>query len=107
MTEAAWILTEANETIEEKTETSGNVCSVYRRRVAHFTYRRKSAGEYSWAEHNTITQLSGGQYDTRCTAYSASVDPITTGIEETKTETDQTPWQLAYTYTRGEIEGGE
>lgn len=102
-----WILIDARETIEEKSVTSGTLVSVYRRRVAHFTYQKRTAGDYSWGDHNSETQLAGGPTDTRCTDYGATINPITTSIAETKTLIDKTPWFFAYAYTIESIPGAE
>ena len=102
---ADWILIKANEVVEEKEKTIDGMVNVYRRRVAHFTYQKKSAGTYSWADHNQETQLSGGATDTRVIDYGAEVNPITTAISETKTSIDKTPWYLAYTYAVGSLPG--
>ena len=102
---ADWILIRANEVVEEKEKTIDSVVYVYRRRVAHFTYQKKSAGTYSWTDHNQETQLGGGATDTRVIDYGSEVNPITTAISETKTSIDKTPWYLAYTYAVGSIPG--
>lgn len=105
MADEAWILTKPNEVIEEKEKTIDGVVHVYRRRVAHFTYTRRSYGEYSWAAHNQETQLNGGATDTRVIEYGAEINPTTRAIIETKTSIDKTPWYLAYTYAVGSLPG--
>ena len=105
MADEAWILTNPHEVIEEKEKTIDGVVHVYRRRVAHFTYVRISAGAYNWSDHNQETQIAGGATDTRVIDYGADINPTTWKITETKVSVDKTPWQLAYTYVVGSLPG--
>ena len=97
---ANWILKRAREVVEEKSETVGNVVSVYRRRAATFTYVKRTAGDYSWEDHNQETQIDGGPTDARVREYGADINPTTRAIDEEKVVKDVTTWRLAYTYTR-------
>jgi hypothetical protein len=107
MTDEAWILTSASESVEEKTVTLSksddgkSIMGIYRRKVGYFTYTRKTCGAFSWTSPTTV---DGGPFDTRLVAYDATIDTITTAIVETKKETDTTPWKLIYTYIVAEAE---
>jgi hypothetical protein len=106
MAEQAWTLIDVRETVEEKTVTTGTTCNVYRRRVAHFTYLRKTYDpNYDWSAHNQITELTGGPYDTRTREYVAKINPITHAVEEMKVAHDKTPWFFAHTYTITSVPG--
>lgn len=105
---ADWVLVDAQEIIEEKSVTdAGGLVAVYRRRVAHFIYKRKNADPFLWENHNQETNLTGGPTDTRTISYGATISPITKAVEETRTRVDKTNWFLAYTYTPSAMESGE
>lgn len=95
-----WTLVDVREIIEERTEVNGNMYNVFRRRVAHFIYERKSNEEYDWGNHNTETDLKGGETDTRTIEYGAIINPVFKSVKERKVDIDKTNWYFAHSIPR-------